>query len=73
LATYFETEIADKMMDPIAFLAKSDPDTLYYHQAMKAPDSKEFCKAMQGEVDSHNSQEHWNILLQSKVPEGVEV
>jgi hypothetical protein len=34
LATYFEPKIADEMMDPIAFLAKSDPDTLYYHQAM---------------------------------------
>jgi hypothetical protein len=41
LATYFEPEIADEMEDPTAFLAKSDPDTLYYHQAMKAADAKE--------------------------------
>jgi hypothetical protein len=46
------------MEDPIAFLAKSNPDTLYYHQAMKAPDSKEFCQAMQGEVDDHCNNDH---------------
>jgi hypothetical protein len=48
LATYFEPKIADKMADPIAFLSKFDPNTLYYHQAMKAPDAKGFCQAMQG-------------------------
>jgi hypothetical protein len=42
LATYLEPEIADKMENPIAFLAKSDLDTLYCHQAMKAADAKEF-------------------------------
>jgi hypothetical protein len=55
LATYFETDIADEMMDPIAFLAKTDPDTLYYHQAMKATDAKQFRKGMQGELNHHNN------------------
>jgi hypothetical protein len=32
-------KMQDDMMDPIAFLAHtSDPDTMYYHQAMKQPD-----------------------------------
>ena len=73
LATYFEHEIADDMMDPIAFLAKTDPDIMYYHQAMKADDSKQFRQAMQGEVDSHNSNEHWEIRRRDQVPEGVKV
>jgi predicted SnoaL-like aldol condensation-catalyzing enzyme len=73
LATYFEPEIADEMMDPIAFLAKTDPDTLYNHQAMKAKDAKEFCTAMQGKIDSHCDNEHWEIIKRSKVPEGVKV
>jgi hypothetical protein len=40
--TYFEPEIADKMLVPIAFLAKANPNILYYHQAMKAKDAKYF-------------------------------
>ena len=71
--SYIESEIADEMADPIAFLAKTDPDTLYFHQAMKAEDSKEFRKAMQGEVDDHCKNKHWAITSRSKVPEGVKV
>jgi hypothetical protein len=73
LAYYFEPEIANEMMDPIAFLAKLDPDILYYHQAMKAKDAKEFCQAMQGEVNSHRENNHWEIIRRNKVPEGVKV
>ena len=62
-----------EMKDPISFLEKSDPDTMYYHQAMKADDSKQFRKAMQGEIDSHNSSEHWAIRQRDQVPEGVKV
>jgi hypothetical protein len=68
LATYFEPKIADEMMDPIAFLAKLDPYTLYYHQAMKAPDAKQFRSAMQGEINDHDANQHWNIILRSMVP-----
>jgi hypothetical protein len=35
----------------LAYAASSDPDTLYYHEAMKADDTPEFRKAMQEEVD----------------------
>jgi predicted SnoaL-like aldol condensation-catalyzing enzyme len=73
LATYFEPKIADEMADPIAFLAKTDADTLYYHQAMKAPDAKEFRQAMQGKVDDHCNNEHWVMRKRSQVPEGVKV
>ena len=27
------------MADPIAFAASADPDTMYYHQALKEPDA----------------------------------
>jgi uncharacterized protein (DUF486 family) len=73
LATYFEPKIADKMADPIAFLAKTDPDTLYYHQAMKAPDAKEFQQAMQGQVGHHCNNKHWEVRKRSQVQEGVKV
>ena len=35
-------ELQDQMTDPIAFLATNNKDTLYYHEAMKAPDWEEF-------------------------------
>ena len=73
LATYFEADPSLEMKDPISFLAKTDPDTMYYHQAMKADDSKQFRRAMQGEVDSHNSSQHWAIRRRDQVPEGVKV
>eukprot|EP00957_Ditylum_brightwellii_P131213 10007622-Ditylum_brightwellii.AAC.1 len=38
--------IQDLMQDPIAFEASTDPDTLYYHQAMAAPDREEFIGAI---------------------------
>ena len=31
------------IIDPIAF-ASTSPDKLYYHQAMKAPDAKQFAR-----------------------------
>ena len=35
-------QIQDDMEDPIAFVASSNPDIMYYDQAMKEPDSKQF-------------------------------
>ena len=37
----------------ISFKANADPDTMYYHEAMRAPDAKQFREAMQKEVDDH--------------------
>ena len=45
-ATYYEAsyeedfKLQDDMADPIGFKASTDPDTIYYHQAMKAPDKE---------------------------------
>ena len=73
LATYFEVNSSAEMKAPVSFLAKSDPDMMYYHQAMKADDSKQFCQAMQGKVNSHNSSEHWAIRQRDQVPVEVKV
>lgn len=51
-ATYFEAlheedfKLQDDMKDPIGFKASTDPDTMYYHQAMKAPDKEQFISAI---------------------------
>jgi hypothetical protein len=61
--------------DPIAFALKatSDPDTMYYHQAMKEPDSAQFKAAMTKEVDAHTVKKHWEIVRRDQVPSGIKV
>jgi hypothetical protein len=57
--------------DPIAFLAataKGDPDTMYYHQAMKQPDLLQFKQAMQSKIDAHTENDHWDIIAREDVP-----
>jgi len=45
-ATYYEAlneedfKLQDDMKDPIRFKASADPDTMYHHQTMKAPDKE---------------------------------
>jgi hypothetical protein len=43
--------------DPVAFALKStsNPDTMYYHEAMKEDDAPQFRTAMTKEVDDHTS------------------
>ena len=55
-------EIQEAMNDPIAFAATSNPDTLYYHEALKAPDRDNFIQAMQKEVQDHEDREHWELI-----------
>jgi hypothetical protein len=56
------------MSDPIAFAASSDPDTMYLHKALRAPDRSEFIKAMQQEIKDHEELKHWELVPQSQVP-----
>jgi hypothetical protein len=68
-----EYRIQDEMTDPIAFLAKADEDTMYFHQAMKAPDKKEFFKAIVKEMNDHIVAKNWELVPREDVPEGVRV
>jgi hypothetical protein len=36
--------IQDDMKDPVAFMSSTDEDTMYYDQAMNAPDKQNFLK-----------------------------
>lgn len=69
---YSEEDRTKDLDDPIAYAMKatSDPDTMYYHQAMKEPDAKQFKEAMMKEVKDHTERKHWNVILKSDVPEG---
>jgi hypothetical protein len=45
----------------LVYAASVDPDTTYYHEAMREPDSAEFIKAMGKEVHSHTENEVWEL------------
>jgi hypothetical protein len=57
----------------MAYAASSDPDTLYYHEAMKAQDAPEFLKAMQEEVNGQVDSKVYELILRSELPEGATV
>ena len=46
------------MQDPLAYLDRYDPDTIYFDQAMKKPERKEFLNAEIIEVNSHFQIKH---------------
>ena len=61
-------KIQDEMADPIAFKATSDPDTMYWHQAMAQPDADKFLEAAAKEFNSHFENKHWTMIERSQVP-----
>ena len=65
-----EYKIQDDIQDPLAYLAISYPDAMYFGQAMKEPDSKEFLNALIREVKRHCELKHWKILPRGEVPKG---
>jgi hypothetical protein len=64
-------EIQEAMADSIAFAATSNPDTMYLHEALRAPDRQEFIKAMTEEVQAHEDLNHWELVPKSDVPSGT--
>ena len=68
-----EYRLQESMRDPIAFAASNDKDTMYVDQAMRAPDCKQFLKAMVDEVEAHTNNGHWKIILKTEVPLGIKI
>ena len=60
------------IIDPIAF-ASNNPDEVCYHQAMKAPDAKQFAWACMEEVKAHHENGHWTAVPRSKIPSGTKI
>lgn len=67
----------DAYMDPynhhplLAMGATNDPDTLYYHEAMKAPDKEQFLSSMNDEVSGQLANKVYRPMLRSELPEGA--
>ena len=53
---------------PLAFKAKSDPDSMYYHQAMKQPDKEKFLEAIEKELDGHFKEKNYELFPRDKLP-----
>ena len=67
-----ERELAERHITPLiqAMAASANPDILYYHEAMKAPDREKFILAMEEEVRTHTEGKHWKVVPRDTVPEG---
>ena len=56
-----------------AMAASANPDILYYHEAMKAPDREKFLLAMEEEVRTHSEGKHWKVVPRASVPRNKRV
>jgi hypothetical protein len=66
-------ELQEKMLDPIAFAASNDPDTMYFHEAMKAPDKCQFQQAVDAKIKGHIEGKHWEEVSIEEVPLGTRI
>ncbi len=55
----------------LAFKASTDPDTMYYHQAMKEPDKEQFLTAIDKECEAHFKEGNYKLVKRSNLPEGA--
>ena len=53
--------------------SSEDPDTMYYHEAMKEPDAKKFKEAMIKKIETHEAKGHWKIMKVEDVPEDTKI
>ena len=78
-SSYYESmheddyKIQDEMDDPIAFIGKTDKDTMYFNQAMKQPDREQFVNAVIKEINDHTERKHWELIPKEDVPEGNDI
>ena len=65
---YLSTQ--DRMQHPVAFLEEICGDIMYFAQAIKQPDRKQFVDAIVKEVNGHVENQNWELIKRSKVPVG---
>ena len=68
-----EYDVQDRASDPIAFSATSDPDTMYWHQAMQEPDRADFLRAAEAEVKSHVDNQHFILMKRADIPKNTKI
>ena len=65
--------IQKALEDPIAFAASSNPDFLYWDQAMKARDRDKFIEAVDKELDDHEKMGNYKHIPLSNLPKGMKL
>ena len=71
-AMYPEDTVATD--DPIlAYAASTDPDTMYYHEAMREPDRAKFIKAMGEEIEGQIKNGNFTIVQRDSLPRSARV
>ena len=61
------------MLEPVVYAVSANPDIMYLHEAMKAPDRDQFKKAVDKELKDHIAHKHWEVVPRSEVPKGTRV
>ena len=54
--------------EPLAMKASTDPDTMYYHQAMREPDKDKFQEAIKKECEDHFRESNYKLINIDEVP-----
>ena len=63
--------IQKSMENPMAFATTTEPDILYWDQAMKAPDQDKFIEAVRTELDAHEKMGNYEPMTLNEVPAGT--
>ena len=72
-ALYPDSEVTSDEHPLLAYGATNDPDTLYWHEAMQAPDAEQFKRSMEKEFIDQLNNDNFTIIHTSEVPEGAQV
>ena len=70
---YSQYAIQKALEDPIAFAASSNPDILYWDQAMKASDRDKFLEAVDIELDGHERMGNYVPVPLTDLPKGTKL
>jgi aspartate/glutamate racemase len=66
-----QPDIIDQQLK--AFITSSDPDIMHLWQAMKELDWPQFKAAIKHEIEEHQNNGHWEIVLCSSIPKSTPV
>ena len=68
LQAIFSDDLLDHQDPLLAYKAVSDPDTLYYHQAIKEHDREKFEEGMSKEINDQFENRNFTVIHKSRVP-----
>ncbi len=63
----------NEMDSPPSHMTKTDADTMYFDEAMRAPDAAEFTEACIKEVNDHVERKHWCMIRREDAPQGTNI